>query len=122
MMTPRRSASRSVIGYSLGFLGVLIVVATLSFHFWLHINRPDQGHEFLYFPTIAGAVLGWWGFFWADSKRARDGGDFLVSARERWMRAGRRETDSVAVVAEPTAPHDIVMPPNSPELPPRGGE
>lgn len=108
MMTPRRStdrstdrSTRSVIGYSLGLLGVLIVVATLAFHAWLHLARPDEGHDFLYFPTIVGAVLGWWGFFWADSHRARQGGEFLVSARERWMRAGRRETDPVAVVADP---------------------
>lgn len=107
MMTPRQSTSRSVIGYALGFLGVLIVVATLGFHAWLHLNRPGEGHEFLYFPTVVGAVLGWWGFFWADGRRAKDGGGFLISARERWMIAGRRETDPITLVPNPaTVPHD----------------
>lgn len=116
MMAPRQSTSRSVIGYALGFLGVLIVVATLGFHAWLHLNRPDAGHEFLYFPTIVGAMLGWWGFFWADSRRARDGGDFLISARERWARAGRRQNDPITVTPAPathdgTTDADITIPP-----------
>jgi hypothetical protein len=93
---------RSVIGYTLGFLGVLIVVITLGFHFWLHYARPDGGHEFLYFPTVAGAVVGWWGFYWADSRRAQEGGGFLLDAAERIkaVRLGRRKSDAV-VVTEP---------------------
>lgn len=97
---------RSVIGYTLGALGVLIVVATLAFHFWLHVARPGEAHEFLYFPTVAGAVIGWWGFYWADSRRAQEGGGFLLNAAERLrtIRLGRRESDAVAVVEPPAPP------------------
>jgi hypothetical protein len=121
---------RSIIGYTLGALGVLIVVATLAFHFWLHVARPGEAHEFLYFPTVAGAVIGWWGFFWADSKRSLEGGGFLVSAAERLRlaRAGRRDTDPVVAVPVPvaaSASDGVAAPaapaqPVAPVLPPGG--
>jgi hypothetical protein len=111
---------RSIIGYGLGFLGVLIVVASAAAAFWLLFHDAHGVPLLLYFTTLVGAVLGWWGFYWADSRRSLEGGGFLVSAAERLRttRTGRRDTDPVVTVADP-----VVTPvvedrhPVSPEIP-----
>lgn len=91
---------RPVVGYAVGIVGVLGVVMCASVTVWWVFARPDADHDALYFPTVLFAAVGWWGFFWAEPKRAVQGGDWLVSASERFKRAGRRDTDPVIVVPD----------------------
>ena len=100
--------SRSVIGYALGFLGVLWVLLSVAVYAWLDYHDAGEPTHLLIVSILAGTVIGWWGFYWADSKRSLKGGEFVVHAAERLrpVRAGRRESDTVAVVSEPILPMD----------------
>lgn len=112
-MTPRaRMATDSVLGYVLGFIGVTIVVATLAFHFWLAYRHPELKHEFLYVPITAGAVLGWWGFYWARPKRAEHGGEVLADQYLKirgTVQPGRRGGDPpvIAVTVKPEQSEEV---------------
>lgn len=104
-MTPRTR-----IGYTLAALGVLWVLSTIAVEVTLHIRGlVELPPHLVYASLTAGAVVGWWGFFWVDSKRAKDGGTFVLDARERFH-AHRRATDAapdaevIAVAPAPTQP------------------
>jgi hypothetical protein len=90
---------RQVIGYTVGILGILGVVTCASVTLWWIFARPSADHDGLYFPTLLFVAVGWWGFFWAEPKRAVQGGDWLVNVQQRV--AGRRKTDPVVAVPEP---------------------
>ena len=118
---------RSAIGYALAFLGVLWVLFSLVVYAWLDYHDASEPTHLLIVSILAGTVIGWWGFYWADSKRSLAGGEFVVHSAERLrpVRIGRRESDAVAVVSEPILPidaqdGDIDNPPHlgaAPEVP-----
>lgn len=86
--------------------GMLIILTTLGFHFWLDYARPRDSHDFVFLPLSVGAAFTWWGFFWMNPKRATEGGGSLVSfvERLRTVKLGRRESDAVAVIEPPAPP------------------
>lgn len=110
--------NRSTIGYRLAALGVAWVLITLGIDIGLHVlGREEMPRHLMYLSLTVGAVLGWWGFFWALPGRAKDGGEFLLSARERLVRAGRRQSDPVIVVPEAAPVSDGVGAPAAPAQP-----
>jgi hypothetical protein len=100
-MTPRAR-----IGYVVGFVGLLWAFATLVVAGWLfYVGKPLPMYLFTA-SLSAGGVAAWWGFYWADGKRAKGGGEFLLSAEER-IRAGRRKDDPVVFTPVPSAPPSL---------------
>lgn len=101
------------IGYFLGKVGVAWVLTTIALDVVLHVlARPELPRHLMYASLTAGAVVGWWGFFWAEPKRAKDGGTWVLDARERFH-AHRRATDPAPAsegVAAPAAPAPGVAP------------
>jgi hypothetical protein len=101
--------TRERIGYSIGWLGVLLFSLTLSFGVWLEYARPGQAHSFVYLPTFGFAALGWWGFFWARPKQATVGAGVLVDTYRK-IRPGQRADDpedlKVAPAVVVTPRHD----------------
>lgn len=93
--------TRSHIGYALAALGVLWVLGTIALEVTLHIRAaPELPPHLVYASLTVGAVIGWWGFFWVDSARAKDGGTFVLDASER-LHAHRRATDPALTVPPP---------------------
>lgn len=89
------------IGYAMAALGVLWVLATLALDIALHVaGRPGIPAHLGYASLVAGAVISWWGFFWADSKRAKEGGTYVLDAQER-LHAHRRATDPPPIIIPP---------------------
>lgn len=78
---------RPVVGYVLAFAGVFWAFGTLALEIVLHTRGlPELPHMLGYGSIVAGAVVGWWGFYWVDSARALRGGDFLLKAKDRLQR------------------------------------
>lgn len=112
--------NRSRIGYGLAALGVLWLLGTLALEAVLHVlQMPELPSHWVYASLTAGAVLGYWGFFWALPRRAQQGLNSVLAARERLARLGRRDTDPTAVVLTevPTAPVLEDRHPVTPETP-----
>lgn len=113
--------THSRIGYAVGWIGILWTLATLTLEAVLHIRQlPHLPTHLLYLSVTVGIGFGWWGFFWANGKRAKDGGTFIMDARERFQEpfhAHRRATDAAPdaeVIAVAPAPAQPVAP-----VPPR---
>lgn len=109
--------THSRIGYAVGWIGILWTLATLTLEAVLHIRQlPHLPTHLLYLSVTVGIGFGWWGFFWANGKRAKDGGTFILDANERFH-AHQRATDAAPaaeVIAVAPAPAQPVAP-----VPPR---
>lgn len=118
-MTPTTPSDKSRIGYRLATLGVLWLFATIATEVVLHIlGLPELPRHVVYGSFTAAAIVGYWGFYWALPKRAKGGLDSVLTARERLMRLGRRDSDRVAVVVdEPVGPVAEDRHPVTPETP-----
>lgn len=101
------------VGYSVGVLGILWTLATLVLEGVLHMRQlPHLPTHLLYLSVSVGVGFGWWGFFWANGKRAKEGGTFIMDARERFH-AHQRATDAAPdaeVIAVAPAPAQPVAP------------
>lgn len=107
--------NRSTIGYRLAALGIAWVLITLGADIGLHVfGRVELPRHLMYVSLSVGAVIGWWGFFWVDSKSAKEGGTFVLDASER-VHLHRRATDPPANVAAPAS--DGIAVPSAPAPP-----
>jgi hypothetical protein len=109
--------THSKIGYAVGWVGILWTLATLSLEAVLHLRGlPHMPTHWLYLSVGVGIGFGWWGFFWANGKRAKEGGTFIMDARDRLQEpfhAHRRATDAAPdaeVIAVAPAPAQPVAP------------
>lgn len=100
------------IGYFLGFLGIAWVFGTLATEALLHVRHLELPPHWGYASLAAGAIVGWWGFFWAAPKRAREGGTWVMDAADR-LHAHRRRTDPPL----PPEPLPSPLPPPQPPEP-----
>jgi hypothetical protein len=90
--------TRQGVGYAVGGFGILWLLATFVLEATLHLRGlPHLPTHFFYAAITVGVGLGWWGFFWADAKRAKDGGSFVLDANDR-LHAHRRATDPPVVL------------------------
>lgn len=94
--------TRERIGYTVGWLGVVLFSATLTFGVWLEYARPGQAHSFVYLPVFGFAALGWWGFFWARPAQATEGARVLVDTYRK-TRPGERADDPPGLRVAPAA-------------------
>lgn len=104
------------------FLLASIGVAVLLLEVALHVAGYFSGHtyELDHATLFVGVVLGFVGFYGMDPRRARDGGDFLVTAVVRIAgvipfvrKSGAIPSASVTITPAPTPPPSSPPPPPS---------
>jgi hypothetical protein len=99
----RPLSAQQKIGYGVGLFGILWVFLTLVTEAAFHVRHVELPPHWVYASMTAGAVVGWWGFFWANSKRAKEGGTWVMDAADPFHAHRRRD--------DPPLPPDLPHPP-----------
>lgn len=95
------------IGFGLAATGLLLLLTVVGLYLWSqygpHAALPSPA-TLPWFGTLIAAGLMYWGFAWANPKRARQNGDDLLDLAERGEQlrpGGRRKGDPKVVPVQP---------------------
>jgi cytochrome c biogenesis protein CcdA len=86
----RHPRSRTLAGAIMATIGVLVILSEVGLHIYSAITHTK--YEIDHIVLLAGALLGFWGFYWIDGKSAA--GAVAV------IRGGRRSTDAPVVIGK----------------------
>jgi hypothetical protein len=84
----RQPRTRTIAGSVMATIGVLVILTEIGLHVYSAVTHTK--YEMDHTVLLAGALMGFWGFYWVDGKSA--------TAAVAVLRGGRRSTDTPVVV------------------------